>query len=468
MSDNYLKIYDEAVCFLKNIPDTDSLSEIQDYFSEYFDGGYDPEKVIPLLSDICNEKIRRNLLIIYGLIYLLSKKYPQEIFGSDAIGSSDDSLSQCRICTDSYNSVVSIPGVPSKIKFLTSREVSSVEYALRGNLVKKFLDVSLLKNANIAEFLTVGAILKDQFFVAKSYDEIKWAELFKNEKNCLQIKENSRIEQHIQCGRSWDIHAVTMQGNNHKKCDDYSKICKIDNKTWFCCSADGVGSSPDSHIGSRIAAQTFEEKIKNAYKKYGPTKKLMWYIRFELAKNAARTWKTNIQKEIAQQEFSTSNFATTFLFTFCCEKFIACGQIGDGNFLIEKQETINSKKRYGYLSLSDGFSGVTQAAVLNVAHLLKNPSAMQISFFEPDEISGIIMTSDGANGLFYKNIDGILFPQFKDLLNAADVLLSLKEEKYQNCKIRIHDMCAQYSSANKYSGGRGDDCTVVYVKNRRD
>ena len=461
---NVINIFDEAIDMLKKIPATDNLLEIHNYFSKCFGNEYNSSKIESLMPNNCTIQVHRNLIIIYGLIYFISKRYPQEIWGNDVFNE-NNVLTMYKACNAEYYSSSSALNIPTKIKILNEKSLLFVEHGLRGALTKRLLDVAIIKNANIAEFLTEGAILKDKFFVTKSYDATKWIEFLKSEKANFEKKEIPKVERHDIC-KFWDLHAITMQGNNHTKCDDYSRISKIDNDAWFCCSADGVGSSPNSHIGSRLAAVAFETRIREAYLRYGCTEKLMGYIQFSLAKDAVKLWIKSIWKETKEKQMPIANYSTTFLFTFCCKKFVVCGRIGDGNFIVEKKEELSGEK-YGYFSLNDGISGVVQTSVLSVAHLLQNPHAMQFTFFAPDEISGIIMASDGANGLMYKDIDGVLFPQLEDLSNAIEIISGLRKDDYENCKQHLRQMCVKYSSSNKYSGGRGDDCTLIYIKHRR-
>lgn len=459
-----LSTFDEAISLIENIPPTDNLTEIHSYFARRFVNGYNPKRIEVQIPRGSSERVHRNLIIIAGLIYFVSGKHPDEIWGEDALGERNI-LSLYKDCNSEYYFSSSSLNIPSKMKILNDKSLLFFEHGLKGLLTEKLLGASKLKNANIAEFLTEGFILKDSFFVAKSYDEIKWAELFKSERANCEKKDEPKVESHEIC-KAWELHAVTMEGNNHKKCDDYSLVTKIDNDAWFCCSADGVGSSPDSHIGSRLAAVAFETRIREAYLKLGSTERLMGYIQFSLAKDAVNLWIKYIWREIGKKEISLSNYATTLLFTFYCKKFVVCGRVGDGNFIVEKRESLSGEK-YGYFTLTDGYSGVVQSSVLSVAHLLRNPHAMQLSFFSPDEISGIIMASDGANALMYKNIDGVLFPHFEDLTAAAEIMSDLRDESFEERKGHLRGMCAKYSSSNKYSGGRGDDCTIVYVKHRR-
>ncbi len=115
--------------------------------------------------------------------------------------------------------------------------------------------------------------------------------------------------------------------------------------------------------------------------------------------------------------------------------------------------------------ISSGASRVSRPQRVN--DLLNNPNAMQFAFFSPEEVSGIMLTSDGANALMYKNIDGVLFSRLSKLSNAEIIMSNLRNDNV-SCNDQLYQMCLKYSAQGSYSGGSGDDCSLVYIKYKQE
>lgn len=61
-------------------------------------------------------------------------------------------------------------------------------------------------------------------------------------------------------------------------------------------------------------------------------------------------------------------YASTLLFVFGCESFVACGILGDGKFFVRKKETVDNCDMPGGIFLSDGISGITRSEVLSTVN----------------------------------------------------------------------------------------------------
>ena len=155
-------------------------------------------------------------------------------------------------------------------------------------------------------------------------------------------------------------------------------------------------------------------------------------------------------------------YSTTFLFTFHCRTFIACGMIGDGIFVVEKNGV--SEKSKGYQVITDGFSDVIQHAVLNVNTLKIAPCKMQLVFYKPSEISGIWMSSDGAVGITFEAINNVLLADRSSYTNLSSVFDDMRNRTKEEVYNRVLDLTLKFSRSNTSQGGRGDDCSIVFIK----
>ena len=273
------------------------------------------------------------------------------------------------------------------------------------------------------------------------------------------------------------IFAVSVEGKTqkpmHVECEDACKVVFYNKSIWLAIAADGVGSALNSSIGSAVAASALESVIRNYLIKQGvigqnPRKfvrnvketvwqQLMYYIRFSLASDLYSEWVNQLpkaNKNLPSGESTTDeSYLTTLQFAFGCPQFIACGRVGDGSFYVRKHERfVSAGTRAGGIFLNDGISGVTQNAVLSVGHLKNNPSAMLVSFFRPDEISDIVISSDGVSGAI-----GISVDEAEAFIGSLAGLPF--EEKRRNLKNTVM-RCSEY---NETGHGSGDDSTIVYV-----
>ena len=280
-----------------------------------------------------------------------------------------------------------------------------------------------------------------------------------------------------QCGTT-EIYAVSYEGKldkpMHFTCEDCSFVTVFDENTWLAVSADGVGSCVNSHIGSGLATEMLSETIaaylQNNHLLSTDKKRrlfgtridkkdwaaLMYFLRFDLASELYTAWDAAVR---ASQEFrddpdaEISQFTSTLQFAFGCEAFTACGRIGDGTFFVKKKEAAGNGAYYGGVLLNDGISGVTQTAVLTVAHLKANPTALLVDFFAAGEITDIIISSDGVSGALGNTVE--------ELDKVAQKMHALSFEKRCDQLSRIARACSDY---NETQHGSGDDSTVVYIR----
>ncbi len=333
MSD--VEIIQNIIGFIENMP-TVNMTEIQNYYFQCFGNNYGPESMKEFISGNCDETIKHNLALVYGIIFCVSEKRPQEIWQNELIDI--DNVLDERVKETLQKK---LRQYSTSLSVLMRGYFEIIETGMRGILTQKLMDVSKIKNGLLMELLTEVAIFKDGSSKA-GWNKDKWMRFLKREKHNCEIRGQSLVR--YQEVGNWELYAVTVQGSTHEKCDDNTLIRPIGKDAWFCCSADGVSSASNSHIGSKFAAEAFSCEIKIAYDKYMVKRKqvgkFMEYIRFSLAKDSARNWMRKIQRQSKTKEIRFEDYSTTFLFAFGCSKFIVCGMIGDGIYIVEKKKSI--------------------------------------------------------------------------------------------------------------------------------
>lgn len=289
---------------------------------------------------------------------------------------------------------------------------------------------------------------------------------YNKEFNCVENQEKrGRIE----------IHSVSSEGRQektgHNTCQDYAFMHFYDRYTWIAAVADGVGSCGYSALGSRktevlkeaiercLKACTSKSYKKNRGKKTGIKSEkeekrwaeLMHFLKFELSAKFYKRWEEAI---MTTDEYKESQdlvkFSTTLQFVFGCEKFIACGRVGDGVFHVRKK--YGNGIDCGGVSLNDGYSGVMDTKVLTVPHLKNNPNALAIDFFAFDEVDDVILSSDGAEKAIGRNIA----QRNKFVGNLRDLSLEARAKELFN----VANACADFNNT-RY--GSGDDSTIVFI-----
>ena len=468
MDINTKNLMAKSIEWLKGICEENTFVSILEKTQSFFENNIDFSKIKPLIEQY-DENFKINLFTAYILIYICSNKYPDEIWGNN-IG--DKIFDYFKRSKETQMLFDSLP-ITNDLKRLNNDQLNEIYNGIKGSLVGSLYNVSNLKNYNVIEELTYAAVYKEKPGGNIYTTPIKWLNFLETiyETNYLLKKEIIKKDINL---KKWELHSVTIKGEHHKKCDDSSSVINFSDKNWCAYSADGLGSRSMSHIGSKIAGESFINCIKKMRKTLKftfenvYTDKMMYYIQNGLAKDIAKNWNKKVIKYIKENQLDkqVDDFASTLLIAYGCEKFIACGIIGDGNLIIEKKPTTSSNE-FGYTYMEDSFSDVVQKSVLNMTHLVKNPSIMQFRFFNPKEISGIILASDGANAIKFKNINGVLFANMGDLLNCSEIFNELRNLSFKNTSDYLENLCQKYSSGNKYGGGRGDDCSIVYIKYRR-
>ena len=297
--------------------------------------------------------------------------------------------------------------------------------------------------------------------------------------NCEYAEDREKVQ----------IYAVSYTGCQekpmHVECEDYCFTEFYDEDTWLAVSCDGVGSCSYSSIGSRAAtvalsavidAYLTENNILNKDDK-GEEKrwrlgklplskdkkavhdderwgKLMYYLQNNLANDLYEFWQDTVNEAQRILNINTddlSQYTTTLQFAFGCKAFVACGRVGDGRFFVGKHEGTGNASLGGFM-LNDGISGVTQPAVYTIVHLKNNPHALQISFFSPDELDDIIISSDGC--------DGYLGDSVPALLARADEFSALPFKDRCEKLAAVARLC---SEVNSTMYGSGDDSTIVHI-----
>jgi hypothetical protein len=418
----------------------------------YFGKDFSYRRIESCLPADCTERHKINLLTAYFLVYFLTSAYPDEIWGN-AVYESD--VLRYKDIHRSYLSECNSVGIAKDLMAKADMSLRFVEYGVRGLHAETLLRRSFLNDVEIAELLTDAVFLKNKNTVT-NYTPEKWLKLF-----------TKKREHHHDClvkgymsSKKWSGFWATRQGESHARCDDMSGICKIDKDAWFAYVADGVGSCGASHIGAKLAGEAFFDIIRRAYARYkNAPGNFMYYLQNSFARDSCKLWQKRIKK---QGKEDILQYSTTFLFTFHCRAFIVCGMIGDGVFVIEKNGATAEKK--GYQVITDGFSDVVQHNVLNVNTLRLEPYKMQLVFYKPSEISGIWMSSDGALGVTFEALDSVLLADRTSYIHTASVFDKMRALSNEMIYNQILDFTYKFSRSNMSQGGRGDDCSIVFIK----
>ena len=324
-------------------------------------------------------------------------------------------------------------------------------------------------------------------FVAKygNYSPKTWVnKLTEYRDKVFEIREECEFR--LQRGGT-EIYAVSYEGKlskpTHFHCEDCSLVTFFDKNTWLAISADGVGSCLKSYFGSYYAVRALRKTIQKYLKRnriigrrrrrdengnrqrHKPISdetwsKLMYYLRFELAKAFYAEWANEVRASEAftsEESAQLDQFTSTLQFAFGCKGFIACGRVGDGSFFVRKKFETGGIEYYGGVRLNDGLSGVMDTVVLSIAHLESIPSAMLVDFYRPDEVTDIIITSDGADAVLGETV-----------WQANAVARRLRQLSFEERCDTLSDMARACSDYNETRKGSGDDCTIVHIALKRN
>ena len=250
----------------------------------------------------------------------------------------------------------------------------------------------------------------------------------------------------------------------HSSCEDYSEVKMFyKNNTidgWLIVSADGVGSSLHSYLGSKIAVQSLINVISNFYKKVVEKPSMLSLFDNTFSQTLYQEWERNILLEMDARRIEKdehkglNDFCSTLQFAFGCDCCIVCGAVGDGTFYIRKK--IDSYEGQvdagGGFLLNDGFSGVTSSSVFNMTNLKNHPEALQLFFFDPRYITDIFISSDGVTPALVNSFSNIHY----EIKRIGDMPF---DERCDYLK-SLTKQCADYNLSNF---GSGDDSSIAYV-----
>ena len=95
---------------------------------------------------------------------------------------------------------------------------------------------------------------------------------------------------------------------------------------------------------------------------------------------------------------------------------------------------------------------MTQTEVRSVAHLGNAPSALLVDFYRPEEVTDIVITSDGAEGVV------------GDTVTAANAFARrMRELPFEKrCEV-LSATARDCSDCNETNHGSGDDSTIVHI-----
>lgn len=446
-------------------------------------------------EDICRSipkfvgEQRNNVYVAFVLFYIYtSGKYPQQYWSDAVVPAAQTEYALVRALSKQLSAAIaSESNVQDKLESVMKEYLRTIK--------RKFVSV-LMRNDDGLGMANIYEMLWD-VFVNKycNYNVMLWKRTIDSylgkthtvrhgtynsvDYNCEYSEDREKVQ----------IYAVSYTGCQekpmHVECEDYCFTEFYDEDTWLAVSCDGVGSCSYSSIGSRAAAGALSAVIgayltKNSIldkedkgdEKRGRLGKLflckdkkavhddemwgkfMYYLQNNLAADVYEFWKDTVneaQRDLNINADDLSQYTTTLQFAFGCKAFVACGRVGDGRFFVGKREGAGNASMGGFM-LNDGISGVTRPAVYTIEHLKNNPHALQVSFFSPDELDDIIISSDGCDGYLG---DGVLA-----LLARADEFSALPFKDRCEKLAAVTRLCAEVNSAMY---GSGDDSTIVHI-----
>ena len=449
---------------LTNLDTKEKISDIV-FFQQYLsDNGMDldvervwaPERVFNSPTEQLNYLAAA--LVLYGL----TTKYPEEIWDDDI------NFDTMQIPPEPFSEVMNrrYPGlliIAKKINTLSEQLTAYKLFAAR-----RELDSHISLTTNLSEMLTWFFVKKYYRYNAKIW--MKYLDSLKDDPaNSYQIRPGTDTEIHTTYGEGYSI---TIQGEGHNTCDDCSGVLQLaDGAAVLAFSADGVGSSPLSRKGSEAAGKALGACLTPLlhYSKQN-TSLILQYFYTDFSKDLCREWERVLAEEYVPkgESLDLADYQTTLLFTFVYSELAVCGIIGDGLFVVEKVEKSGESLQRGYFRLTDGISGITSGSIQHLSYLKRNPHALKLQVFDASEVSSILMTSDGANGLLYEDIDGCLV-NADTIMNAVPYIRKLQELPDSKRKTCIENRAARFSRSNNTAGGMADDCSIVFLnfpKNR--
>ncbi len=434
------------------------LQEIEENNPTY--PAFDRERIAAVLHSMGNARPAQqcNVFAACVLFRILNGSYPQDCWGDAIVEGSRTRAAGISAGGKALAELYGKCGLYQCEKAqssLTKRALNGMEGA----------DIALL--ASDAD--VIGATKLNELFWEVFVDKYgnykpsiweKKLEEFKNK--TYELRENC---EYLERREGVEIFAASYQGGTHVKCEDYSLVRFYDDQTWLAVSADGVGSCLHSFMGSELAVKELESLVGECVRRSGvlgnkELKKeraaaLMYYFRFELAHELYLRWSARVERlpEFKTSGSAFSDFSCTLQFAFGCSAFIACGRVGDGSFYVRKREELGGEEKLGGFMLNDGISGVTQAAVHTVVHLNKNPRSLQTTFFHPEEVADIVISSDGVSGSIGESVE-----------EAERFLRPLDGLDFETRCGRLSRLAKRCSDYNVTQCGSGDDSTLVHIR----
>lgn len=271
-----------------------------------------------------------------------------------------------------------------------------------------------------------------------------------------------------------------MRKIGHETCQDASLVEVIEDGIWFAVCCDGVGSCTHSADGSFLAIEAFKQVLLSNIRKdshFGCQIPLVDlrkiyaniydYFQNNFGKDLLNQWKTLVYQSEPYKNDSNSTllqFATTFQFVFCYQSFIICGALGDGHFYIRKKETFGNNTYDGGFVLNDGISGVTQTSVFTLLQLEESSSVIHYNFFNIDEVSSILISSDGV--MFDQNFFTLMEVNKGTNHKTMSILQGMKQLEKMPLEEKVNklkNLVLTCSDFNETGYGTGDDCSLVYL-----
>ncbi len=255
------------------------------------------------------------------------------------------------------------------------------------------------------------------------------------------------------------------QKQGHTVCDDYVLFKQYDGAdAWLAVCCDGVGSRIYSSKGAFCAAQALDrviggrlsDRAKHDWHREQDCEDWMTFLRYGLADALYQAWEEEIKQceEYKECDQKIVEFATTLQFAFGYRGMIACGRLGDGTLFVRKVENNAEESVDGGFLLNDGISGVTRHTVLALPSLKVHPTALQVDFFAADEVTDIVIGTDGVSGCMYDNT------------SVARIIKLVKELDAMPADARcakLSNMAMVSSDVTQMRYGRGDDASIVFV-----
>ena len=417
-----------------------------------------------------------NVFAAFLLFYILSRgAYPQDCWTAAAEDAGNTVLGQIRGQVSVFSSALSKAGADE-----AAEAVKGVEREYRRGVERTDLEGLVSGEAHVG-LVKIYEMLWEVFVTKyEGYSIPVWSNvLLEYRDKAFVIREGCEYRE--QRGNV-EIYAVSYEGKlskpMHFHCEDCCLVEVFDKNTWLAVSADGVGSCENSYYGSEFAVKALKDAIGKYLRRNQIIRRrrtrdeqgnkqrlkpipdevwanLMYYLRFDLAKALYSAWASAVRASDvfkSDPNATLEQFSTTLQFAFGCKAFVACGRVGDGLFFVRKRERRVRNRNDGCLFLNDGISGVTQTEVRTVAHLGNAPSSLLVDFYRPEEVTDIVITSDGAEGAV------------GDTGTAANAFVrrmrALPFERRCEALSALARDCSDYNETNH---GSGDDSTIVHI-----